>query len=206
MSTASNRMTSQERRTAIIQVAVKLFSERGFRGTTTRQLAAAVGLSEPVLYQHFETKRDLYKAMIEARMEHSEERWRVVLQPLIEEQDDAGFFGCLAQMITDWHLKDSTYMRLLLFSALEGHELADLFYQHQVIRKFTQVVVDYIRERIQAGAFHSSADPELAARAFCGMIANQALAAGIFHCEESRPTPESIRQMVELFLGGLRVR
>ena len=58
-------MTATERRAAIIQAAMKLFSERGFRGTTTREIASAVGVSEPVLYQHFPSKGDLYTAIIE---------------------------------------------------------------------------------------------------------------------------------------------
>ena len=64
---ATARLSSQARRAAILDAAVRLFSEKGFRGVTTRELAAAVGVSEPVLYQHFETKRDLYHAIIEER-------------------------------------------------------------------------------------------------------------------------------------------
>lgn len=62
---ATARLSSSARRAAILDEAVKLFSEKGFRGVTTRELAAAVGVTEPVLYQHFETKRDLYRALIE---------------------------------------------------------------------------------------------------------------------------------------------
>ena len=58
------RMSSEERRAAIIHAACRLFAEKGFRGTTTRELAAAVGVTEPVLYEHFRTKRDLYSAII----------------------------------------------------------------------------------------------------------------------------------------------
>ena len=58
------RMSSEERRAAIVHAACRLFAERGFRGTTTRELAAAVGVTEPVLYEHFRTKRDLYSAII----------------------------------------------------------------------------------------------------------------------------------------------
>jgi AcrR family transcriptional regulator len=60
-------MTSEERRAAILAAAVRLFAERGFRGTTTRALARAVGVSEPVLYEHFKSKHELYKAIVEAK-------------------------------------------------------------------------------------------------------------------------------------------
>ena len=53
------RLTSEERRASIVEAACKLFADKGFRGTTTRELAAAVGVSEPILYEHFKTTRDL---------------------------------------------------------------------------------------------------------------------------------------------------
>jgi len=61
------RMRGEERHAAIVRCAIRLFAEKGFRGATTRELAASVGVTEPVLYQHFETKRDLYAAIIEAK-------------------------------------------------------------------------------------------------------------------------------------------
>ena len=60
-------MKSDERRDAIVHSAIHLFAEKGFRGATTRELAAAAGVTEPVLYQHFRTKSDLYSAIIEAK-------------------------------------------------------------------------------------------------------------------------------------------
>ncbi len=49
------RLTGPQRRVAILNAAIDLFASRGFQGTTTREIAAAVGVTEPVLYQHFET-------------------------------------------------------------------------------------------------------------------------------------------------------
>ena len=61
------RMKSGDRRAAIIRSAIHLFAEKGFRGATTRALASAAGITEPVLYQHFGTKRALYDAVVEAK-------------------------------------------------------------------------------------------------------------------------------------------
>ena len=58
-------MKGNDRRAAIVSAAISLFSEKGFSGTTTRELAARVHVTEPVLYQHFRAKRDLYRAIIE---------------------------------------------------------------------------------------------------------------------------------------------
>jgi AcrR family transcriptional regulator len=44
------RLSKDQRRQAIVEAAAALFAERGFRGVTTRELAKAVGVTEPVLY------------------------------------------------------------------------------------------------------------------------------------------------------------
>jgi AcrR family transcriptional regulator len=59
------RLTSQARRASIIGAARQLFAEKGFHGTTTRALAAEAGVSEALLYKHFQTKEVLYEAMLD---------------------------------------------------------------------------------------------------------------------------------------------
>src|SRR5918912_447662 len=54
-----------ERRLQIAQVALRLFSERGFRGTTTKEIAQAAGVSEAIIFRHFATKEELYRAIID---------------------------------------------------------------------------------------------------------------------------------------------
>jgi AcrR family transcriptional regulator len=91
------RLSSEERKASIVQAACRLFSEKGFRGVTTRELAAAIGVTEPVLYEHFRTKRDLYAAIIE---EKSQDGLRVVSsisEKFIHTGDDYAFFMSLFQ-------------------------------------------------------------------------------------------------------------
>jgi AcrR family transcriptional regulator len=59
-----SRLTADERRSAIVQAATKVFAENGFHGTTTRQLAKAAGVSEALLYKHFPSKESLFDAML----------------------------------------------------------------------------------------------------------------------------------------------
>jgi len=59
----TRRLSSDERRESILQAARGVFAENGFRGTTTRALAEAAGVSEALLFQHFPTKEALYAAM-----------------------------------------------------------------------------------------------------------------------------------------------
>jgi AcrR family transcriptional regulator len=57
------KLSSEERRAAIIQAVRRVFAERGFDGTTTRALADAAGVSEALLFKHFPNKEALFSAM-----------------------------------------------------------------------------------------------------------------------------------------------
>src|ERR1041385_5698536 len=54
------RMTAGDRKLAIVKAALPLFARKGFAATTTRDLARAAGVSEPLLYKHFPSKEALY--------------------------------------------------------------------------------------------------------------------------------------------------
>ncbi|MDX2149170.1 MAG: TetR/AcrR family transcriptional regulator [Bryobacteraceae bacterium] len=197
------RMSGQDRRQAIIEAAVKLFSEKGFRGVTTRELAAAVGVSEPVLYQHFATKRDLYTAIIDAKSQEGQEKFSTFLGPFLQMDDDRGFLLQLADLILHFYSADPAYIRLLLFSALEDHELKEIAYQRQKLA-FIQLVASYFERRMAAGALRRI-DPAIAAQSFMGMVANYAMGAVIFGCIDLEATRDQvIPAMVDVFLTGLR--
>src|SRR5271157_4907594 len=101
-------MKSGERREAIIAAAVRLFSEKGFRGATTRELAAALDVTEPVIYQHFETKRDLYRAIIESKAKARREdndHWRQIENPV----GDREFFGAVVRLLLQRVEGDPSY-------------------------------------------------------------------------------------------------
>ena len=59
-------MRSADRRRQLLQVAADLFARLGYRGTTTKALADAAGITEPILYRHFDDKLDLFVNLVEA--------------------------------------------------------------------------------------------------------------------------------------------
>lgn len=60
------RLSSDERRDAIVQSAMEIFAEKGLGGATTRDLAKAAGVSEALLYRHFPSKESLYDAVLDS--------------------------------------------------------------------------------------------------------------------------------------------
>jgi AcrR family transcriptional regulator len=62
----NGRLPAEERRQAIVDAVRGVFADKGFDGTTTRELAKAAGVSEALLYKHFPSKESLYAAMLDA--------------------------------------------------------------------------------------------------------------------------------------------
>src|SRR5918994_778577 len=60
------RLSADQRKQAIVDAVRNVFAEKGFDGTTTRELAKAAGVSEALLYKHFPSKESLYTAMLDA--------------------------------------------------------------------------------------------------------------------------------------------
>ena len=63
------RLPAEERRRAIVQAALRVFSSGSYAGSTTAEIAREAGVSEPVLYRHFASKRDLWAACLDAAWE-----------------------------------------------------------------------------------------------------------------------------------------
>jgi AcrR family transcriptional regulator len=63
---ASPRLPAAERREAIVQAAQRVFSSRSYAGATTAEIAREAGVSEPIIYRHFLSKRELYFACLDS--------------------------------------------------------------------------------------------------------------------------------------------
>jgi hypothetical protein len=67
------RLPASQRREQLLEVAGSRFAEHGYYGLSMEQLAEAAGVSKPVLYQHFPSKRELYLALVTDAVEENEE-------------------------------------------------------------------------------------------------------------------------------------
>lgn len=197
------RLSSAERRAAIIRTAIDLFAKRGFRGTTTRELALAVGVSEPVLYQHFATKRELYTAIVDQMVGERAAEGEASCCRFEGTTDDRAFFQWFGEQVLNWYLDETNHIRLLLYSALEGHDLADIWHNRCTVQ-FVQMMEQYVRRRIEEGAFQRL-DPVVASRAFLGMLCQYGQVSAIYqHPAPELSRHEVVSQFVEIFLNGIR--
>jgi TetR/AcrR family transcriptional regulator len=165
-------MHADERRSQLLDKALEVFSRNGFNGTTTKEIAAAAGVTEAVIFRHFPTKLALYKAVSDYIHQSSGfEEWLAELRAAMGRNDDGGVFRTLAVKILAGFRREPLRQRLWLFAALEGHEPI-LAYNRQLSEPVIQMLTDYIARRQAEGALR-----EYPARA---MIALMAGAAGHF--------------------------
>jgi AcrR family transcriptional regulator len=77
------RLSAPERRQAVLDTACRIFSEGSYRGTTTAEIARESGVSEPILYRHFASKRELYLACLDTAWADTRAIWdeRVAAEP-----------------------------------------------------------------------------------------------------------------------------
>src|SRR5213080_4315618 len=121
--TNASRMAGEERRLQILRVAMSLFSQRGFRGTTTKEIARAASVSEAMVFRHFATKEELYSAILDHKAcLHDEMDPLQKIGRAIESKDDEAVFEGIALDALSHHEDDPEFQRLLLYSALEQHE------------------------------------------------------------------------------------
>ena len=149
------RLSSPDRRRQLIHSAVDLFSRHGFSGTRTKDIAAGCGVSEAILFRHFATKEDLYRAILdEQQQESGAAEWLAEMKELAGRRDDAGFIRCLVAQILKSFRENTPFHRLLMFASLDGHALADLFHQSQGWPTF-EVMCGYFKLRQKEGAFRN---------------------------------------------------
>src|SRR5437762_9555792 len=80
MSVAPTRLPAAERRRRLIETALRVFTEGSYRGTTTAEIARAAGVSEPILYRHFGSKRELYLAALDHVWGKARASWEEALE------------------------------------------------------------------------------------------------------------------------------
>ena len=168
------RMAGEERRLQLLLVAMRLFSQKGFRGTTTKEIARAAGVSEAMVFRHFATKEDLYTAILDHKAcAGGLKDPRELVADAIKRKDDRAVFEGLAIGMMNHHQNDTEFLRLLTHSALEEHQLADMFWE-TTVRDMYDFLGSYIGERQRDGAFREI-DTAIVVRSFMGMIIHHSL-------------------------------
>ena len=149
----SERRTPRGAKTAerILDAAEDLFAERGYDATTLRDVAAAVGVRNPSLYNHFSSKEALYSAVLERGI-------RPVFEALTRwvEGADAADQGALALEMTRLLAERPALARLIQHEVLRGAE-----HMTPMLREWLGPVLGRARHMVEAGPLGKAWPPEL---------------------------------------------
>jgi AcrR family transcriptional regulator len=157
------RLPAAERRKAIVDAAVRVFSSGSYSGATTAQIAREAGVSEPILYRHFSSKKELYFACFD-------EAWRRL---------EALFDAAIAEVGPGeaWRRLGPSAMRelkavmphLWMQAATEAGEDAEI---RDYVRRHMRRVHDYfanaLRQVQEAGSIPADRDVDAEAWIFIG--------------------------------------
>jgi AcrR family transcriptional regulator len=158
-------------------------------------------VNEAIIFRHFSTKEELYSAILEHKACENRDSLSEEIAQLAAGTDDEKFFQTVGRKFLERHERDTTFLRLLLFSALEGHQLSEMFVANMAARN---PIANYIQRRIDEGAFRPM-NPELAARALFGMFASFVLWQEVFGQKKTHrhDREEVVRTFVAIFLSGI---
>jgi TetR/AcrR family transcriptional regulator len=198
------RFSAEERRNQLIRIALELFSQRGFEATTTKAIAAAAGVSEAMIFQHFATKEDLYAGIMDAKAKETGiEEWKKQLRKFAEQENDEALFLSMAERILESNRSDPQFQRLAFQAVLSGHPLPKVMAQR--VLPLHHFLCSYIIKRQHQGVFQKC-DPSVVVHAMVSLPSYYGLAKSMFGLDLIKLSQhEMALSFTRLILGGLRI-
>ncbi|MDX6466110.1 MAG: hypothetical protein QOI27_1150 [Gaiellaceae bacterium] len=163
MTQTKQRRSAEARRAAVLETACRVFSRSSYRGATTAEIAREAGISEPILYRHFGSKRDLYLACLD-------EAWATFREEATTAMADDPV-GCLG-VISDRYMSKGNRLRVVdlwiqaLAEANEDAVIAKAL--RRQIREVHDFFAKVIRDGQRLGVVHPERDADAEAWIFVG--------------------------------------
>jgi TetR/AcrR family transcriptional regulator len=164
---ASTRRTAEERRASLLESACTVFGRGSYRGTTTSQLAAAAGVTEPILYRHFKSKRALYLACLTECWERVRAVWD---EAIAAERDPGLWIGAMGRAFLESKEARPVISNLwvqALAEAVEDEGIAEFMGAH--LREVHVYVTGVFRRAQEAGGVPADRDPDAEAWIFLSL-------------------------------------
>ena len=199
------RMPAAERRTQILHIALNVFSQKGFNGTTTKEIAAAAGVTEAIIFRHFPTKQALYQAVLESEMGCTGlQKWMAEARSCMDREDDEGLFRAIATSVVEAYRSDARLERVFLFAALEGHEQG-LAHFRSFSLPIYEMLREYITKRQRAGAL-ADMNAGIILAAISGMAQRYAMLTQMFGFQVDSTDQEVVGAFTRILMNGIQAK
>jgi AcrR family transcriptional regulator len=161
------RLPAEERRAAVLDAACVIFARGSYRSTTTAEIAKHAGVTEPVLYRHFSSKRDLYLSCLEEAWRDTRELWE---RAIVDEPDPTLWVMAMGTAYLSAKDRRGQLTHLWLQSLSEASDDAEIrkFVRRQ-LQDVHRYVADVIRQSQTAGGILPARDPDVEAWIFISL-------------------------------------
>jgi len=192
----------EDTRQRILDAALRLFADRGYDGTTTKDLATAANIAEGTLFRHFPSKKTIL-------VEVASLGWVEILTDLLTELSEMGSYKAIDRVMRRRMLnfkKNNALMRVCFMEAQFHPELRDRIHSEAIV-KMSDVAEAFFQTAMDRGIYRRM-NPKIVAKVFLGMFA----IAGFSHQTIMNPSasPQELHEMAEgiadIFLNGVLVR
>jgi AcrR family transcriptional regulator len=164
----STRLPAAERRAAVVEAACRIFAKGSYRGSTTAQIARELGVTEPVLYRHFASKRELYLACLDDVWERVRELWE---RALAREPDPSNWIKAIGKAYLEARASARIVLVDLWIQALteaaDDPEIRRAL--REQVREVHEFVADTIRRAQEQGGILASRDADAEAWIFISL-------------------------------------
>lgn len=168
MSATKPRLSAEQRRAAVLECACGIFSKGSYRGTTTAEIARRAGVTEPILYRHFQSKRDLYLACLDSAWVDTRRMWE---QAVAAEPDPALWITAMGaaylKAAKERHALVANLWIQALTEASDDVEIRKYLKRH--MHEVHQFVAAVIRRSQEAGGIPADRDAEAEAWIFISL-------------------------------------
>jgi AcrR family transcriptional regulator len=184
----SARLTKAERKRQILAHAKQLFVTQGYHATTTEKIAQAAGVSEPVLYRHFDSKKALFLEVLEEIRAATLQRWHAETSGLT---DPLAKLHAIADMYLGSTRAHAVEFRIMHRTLVETEDEEIVALMRSFYLDSEALLAKIIAEGQQAGVFRRSLDPRVGAwemiRTALGYTLTQPLGILLFTDEQYIP-------------------
>ncbi|AFQ42727.1 TetR/AcrR family transcriptional regulator [Desulfosporosinus meridiei] len=195
----NKKKTTEERRQDILEAALNIFTEKGYNGSTTAEIAKAAGVAEGTIFRHFATKKELLIAVLKPK----------ILTGIIsldkEQEDPVEFFRCFLKNRLEL-IKENDGLVRFMFAEAQYHDEVREALSNGILGDGINIVKPWFNKGVEEGVFKPIPFPAMM-RSFMGMV----LFYGIFNhvfpgFSPEKTIDEAADQILELFLNGLLIK